>query len=251
MKWISLWMVISSIALGWTHVGNNIRGWKQAPVTFYLNPANCPISESELNEIVDAAILAWNGVTDSRLVVERARSSVSVSEFLAGNTTQLPIILCDTDFATQVGASGVHVIPAATFKTATDDKGNLIYSGILLNSASGAGANIAYLSKGQVELTLAHEMGHALGLGHSSQSEALMYYSLGSKQQALLTEDDLDGIVHIYPRNELGGGVMGCSAVKFPRNGEGPATHWPMLLLGLLFILGAMGWGRRASRFPF
>jgi len=207
--------------MGWTHVGNNIRGWKQNPVTFYVNASGCPISESELSEVVDRAISAWNGVGESSLVIQKAVTTNTVSQFLAGNSTQLPVVLCDTNFSSQVGASGVSVIPAATFKTDTDSEGNLSYSGILLNAQGGAAANIANLSRGQVELTLAHEMGHALGLGHSKQSEALMYYSLGSKEQAILTEDDIDGIIHIYPRNEFSGGILGCSAAKRPLGGKG------------------------------
>jgi hypothetical protein len=244
MKRILFLFVFCNLGFGWTHVGNNIRGWNSNPVTFYVNSANCPISDSELSRIVDAAIETWNGVTDSRLVVQRAQSTATVSDFLAGNVTQLPVILCDPDFATQVGSAGAAMIPAATFKTAADSSGYLTSSGVLLNAQPEAGANIAFLSTGQTELTLAHEIGHALGLGHSSQSESLMYFSLGSKVQALLTEDDIDGIVHIYPRNEFGGGVMGCSAVhsltKTGTTGFDPVN----VFLCLALILGSFGWGR-------
>jgi hypothetical protein len=247
MKLFLVFCGFCSLGFGWTHVGNNIRGWNAKPVTFYVDSANCPISESELYGIIDSAISTWNGVTDSSLVVQKAKSNVNitVTDFLAGNLTQLPVILCDPNFATQVGSSGSDVIPAATFKTAADSNGHLTYSGVLLNAQSGAGANIASLSNGQTELTLAHEMGHALGLGHSSQSESLMYYSLGSKVQPLLTEDDIDGIVHIYPRNEFAGGVMGCSSVHSLRGERGYETV--NLFLCLTIFLLSFGWGRYAS----
>lgn len=250
MKKLFLGLLFSSVAVSWTHVGNNIRGWKQNTVTFYVNSSGCSISESELNQIIDTALTTWNGVGESSLIVKRASSSATVSDFLAGNVTDLPVILCDTSFSTQVGASGAQVIPAATFKTETDSEGNLSYSGILLNSQSGASANIANLSVGQVELTLAHEMGHALGLGHSSQSEALMYYSLGSKQEAILTEDDINGIAHIYPRNEFSGGLMGCSAVKPGQSGLGQEFPWAFLVLVAVQFLAVLVWGRRFKPEP-
>lgn len=250
MKIIALIFTVSFSAFSWTHVGNNIHGWKQNPVTIYVNSQNCSLSESEINEIVDIAMMTWNGVGESSLVVKRAESSVTVADFLAGNVTELPVILCDPNFSTQVGASGANVIPAATFKTEADSEGNLSYSGILLNSQTGTGANVANLSRGQVELTLAHEIGHALGLGHSSQPEALMYYSLGSKEKAVLTEDDIDGLSHIYPRNEFSGGVLGCSAVKLQSPHSSSKFPWALaaLFAGQWLLIGF--WGRRIKPEP-
>ncbi len=239
MKTLAMFGFLSSIALGWTHVGNNIRGWNQSPVTFYVNYSNCPLSQAEMNEIIDVAINTWNGITDSNLEVKRAETSLSINAFLNGTATEVPVILCDPNFATQIGSPEVYVVPAATFLTRTDSNGNLNYSGILLNAQNGVDANIGNLSRGQVELTLAHEMGHALGLGHSSQPEALMYYSLGTKEQPVMTEDDIDGIVHIYPRNELSGGVLGCAAVKSEPLSPHSATSWKTLIpMMLLLILG-------------
>lgn len=244
MRSILFLSLLSSFAMGWTHVGNNIRGWKNRTVTVYVNASNCPISESQLNEIVDTAISVWNGVTDSSLVIKRGLSTASVGEFLAKSTTELPVILCDPNFSVQVGGASINVVPAATFSIDTDENGNINYSGILLNAESGAGANISLLTEGQVELTLAHEMGHALGLGHSSQKEALMYYSLGTKQQALLTEDDLDGIIQMYPRNEFTGGMMGCSSVYFSPTKQKSFLQYSGGVTCLLLWVLVFYWGR-------
>lgn len=247
MKMAFMFLGLCSLSFGWTHVGNNIRGWKKDTVTFYVNSSNCPLSEAEINDIVDVAIDVWNGVTDSKLVVNRSTTTTSVTEFLNGTATDLPIILCDPNFDSQIGSSAVNVVPAATFKTQVDSEGNLVYSGILLNAKSGAAANIGSLTRGQVELTLGHEIGHALGLGHTSIPEALMYYSLGSKERPILTEDDMDGIIHIYPRNELTGGMMGCASVKFNSNHKEPSSY-PGLALLILFGVTQIGLGRLISR---
>jgi predicted Zn-dependent protease len=42
-----------------------------------------------------------------------------------------------------------------------------------------------------------HELGHSLGLDHSSDFEAVMYPSY-SRSTGTLTQDDINGIQHIY-----------------------------------------------------
>lgn len=84
--------------------------------------------------------------------------------------------------------------------------------------------------------TIAHELGHAIGLGHSSVKEALMYYSTGTINKAL-HQDDIDGISYLYPNEKKIGGLGGaCGTVEdFPKsNGKGPKSF------GLSFLVGAM-----------
>ncbi|NXD84500.1 MMP8 collagenase, partial [Halcyon senegalensis] len=49
-------------------------------------------------------------------------------------------------------------------------------------------------------IVLAHELGHSLGLSHSSDPGALMYptYSYTAPNEFLLPQDDIDGIQAIY-----------------------------------------------------
>lgn len=47
----------------------------------------------------------------------------------------------------------------------------------------------AYTSIGALELTLLHEFGHALGLGHTKGPASVMYYALSAQQQGISRED--------------------------------------------------------------
>lgn len=241
MKILIFLFVLPSLVFAWTHVGSNIKGWNTNRVVFGVNTTNCVLSQSEMLDIIDRALAAWNGVHISGLEVARTTSTTTVASFIAGTATDTPVILCDPSFSAQ----GVdpNVIPGAAFRTSVNSAGNLIYGGVLLNAQVGTAAELSQLDSGTVALILAHEMGHALGLGHSSAPEALMYYSVSGKTRPLLTEDDMLGLAQLYPKNEFKSGQMGCAAIH-SSNPFRREQSIPSLTLVLAFILGVFGLGR-------
>ncbi len=106
---------------------------------------------------------------------------------------------------------------------------------------------------GQVDVlnTMVHELGHALGLDHSIEPHATMFFQaeLGETYKRDLTQDDVDGYCALYGR--LGTAsfelVMegpppvapppagGCSADRQTRSTSGPVLGW-LLLLGLAVL---------------
>ncbi len=56
------------------------------------------------------------------------------------------------------------------------------------------------LTEFDLESVVVHEMGHMLGLGHSAESEATMYYAVGpgDDRGRTLHQDDIDGICSLY-----------------------------------------------------
>jgi Matrixin len=229
---------------GWTLLAQGLQGWSTKTLTVYFSPQNCPLSESTITEAIDSALGVWNGVATTRISLQRANSdvSVTVADFLAETAAQTPTILCDPNFSTSVGDSA-DAVPAATMKLSGSP---LVYGGILLNAQAAGGANISQLSFNQLVITIAHELGHVLGLGHSSDSNALMYYSIGNKVQAVATLDDEDGITHLYPRDEFTGGPLGCGAVH-----RASIAWGDLASLGMTLMTGIVGcWLARNVRVP-
>lgn len=243
MKSILLLFFASSFAFSWTHVGSNILGWKEHKIVFHVNPTNCSLPESTLYDIIDQSLNAWNSLPTTDLELSRSStvSTTTYDQLDAGTATDVPVILCDTEM-TAHGMSG-DSIPASTIKILLNSAGNISYAGIVLNAESGAAANLRELTSGEVAVTLSHEIGHVLGLGHSSQSQALMYYSIDDKTKATITEDDMDGINHLYPRNELAAGQFGCAAVHATPNKKLGLLEFVLIVAG--FAIANIAAGRR------
>ena len=228
-------MILSCPVFSWTILSQGLRGWDTKALTVHVNSTDCPIPEAEVLAAVDAAIVLWNSVSSSSLTLSRSSvaSTTTAAQFLAGTATDVPLIVCDTAFGTSNPGVDVDGVPAATRTGVTNP---LNYAAILLNAEPGAGANIDELSNELLYLTLAHELGHALGLGHSSQASALMYYSISGKTVAFLSEDDRQGLTYLYPRNEFQGGAFGCASVH--RDGS-PLE--PIKGLAMTIVLAILG----------
>lgn len=210
---------------------SNIQGWSDPHVIFKINPTNCP---SNINDLIDNAMRVWNGVTTSKLLLTRGNDTATTfAELQAGTATDAPVIICDPNFVADIGGgsgiAGVGTVqPPATGK-------NISYGYLLINVQAGDSGNVLNADYNTTSVVLAHEIGHVLGLGHSPDINALMYYSVGEKTNLNLAQDDVDGISYLYPRNELGSDkALGCGALIL--SGPKPPTK-PLIYFFLLFII--------------
>jgi hypothetical protein len=245
---ISLSLFMANSASAFTlNGGSQLLGWATDELVFLVNATDCPIPENELLASIDKALAVWNTVPTSRLrLVRGGTTTLTPAEAMAGSAadgTPTPVIICDTDFSNSIGTDTDN-IPAAATPGATGIQ--VDYGYILLNAESGKAANIANLSRTVLEIVLAHEIGHILGLGHTANSNALMYYNASYKDFLSLAQDDMDGITYLYPREEPGGGgkAFGCATVAVSgqaskNNHNGPGNGGAAAETGMLFIIFA------------
>ncbi len=195
--------------------GYSFDAWQTESLNFDYNYTNCSIASDQIEAAIRAALEVWNGVPSSSLSVGLG-SSVSTTPAQAKGATGPgnPVIVCDPSFSATTGTDG-NFVPAAASITFANAGHHITNAVLYLNSETGKNANIANIDRTTLTVVMAHEIGHALGLGHSSDVNALMYYDASSKTQLSLSKDDTDGISYLYPRNELGGSPMlGCNSIK-------------------------------------
>ena len=185
--------------------------WHQAddgfhiPVDYQNIPAGLPGGgDSQLN----AAIGAWNAV-GSRLQLDRAATGAPAcpSQGFTGNG-RIGLYwndpcgeVSDGDAAT-FGVGGGYFTPGRQ-KTVNGVVFNEFLQGIAILNNVGPHLSAAACLQDAVT----HVLGHAVGLGHSTDGAAVMYPTLraGCASASSLASDDINGLRAIYPAAASGG----------------------------------------------
>lgn len=178
-------------------------GWDKTELTFDVNETSCSdlgISIADLNDSIDASIELWNSVPTSGLRLKRGAVVTST------DNANPPVIYCDATLAATAGGAGSVGVTVST--------GIPAVGSLKLNGGSSNAAYFGSLSADTRNVIVAHELGHVLGIGHSDQEAALMYYSTGVKGEMRLSQDDIDALTWLNPRDEPSDGVMGCATVQ-------------------------------------
>ena len=180
----------------------------------------------------------WNQVPSSGIQVERGdETDITIEQALNGPSPLTPTIHCVTNMSAL--EANPNVIPGFATGFAFDGKRHISYGVLVLNAQAGAAANIENMDEELVVDIMAHEIGHILGLGHTPDKTALMYYDASLREKASLSQDDVDGITYLYPRDELGEHTpMGCGTLPLTARGR-TASYFVLLVPLFLFAVHA------------
>lgn len=248
MKLILIAFFISSFSHAWTLNNNFGASFKNDKVKVYVDETTvCPtngLTVDELESLVKPAVDDfWNRVPTSALELKASGFSAATQSINNGRLCSPTDDACIAD-----GTTNGNLIPAVNdIIIACNDNnsnfggGNVLavtipnkFSGksiagavILINDVSNTFGN---LSRSDQISVIAHEIGHAIGLGHSKDDEALMYYRTVD-QRSRLGQDDVDGVSFLYP---VHGDAYGLCGTVTTTN---PPGNPPLFQMGIAFGL--------------
>jgi hypothetical protein len=198
----------------WTYIHPAHPRWFEPdtgqPVVFRVNPAGAP--NAQINNDITAAMNAWSTVPGCSM-----RMSVGANTDACGPDSSINTIIfngCDGRWsAGGGGCQGVLALGGLSWGGGVS--GTIVINGVtFVRGHSGfisfnpfAACNFG--NSCNVQEITTHELGHALGLGHSADNSATMAaFAHFDGRCASLRPDDITGITFIYPGQGGGGGPL-------------------------------------------
>lgn len=199
--------------------------------------SNAGITHAELlNEAFEAAEQYWNQVPTSRLRFIKGTTKAVDAYSIASQTsgaTQGEILLGCKD---EADFGSIGAIAVGGNLVAFPD-GSITKAWVSVDGS--ASSTYDSLTKTERLAVLAHEIGHAIGLGHS-EKDSLMYFSILSTREKL-SDDDMAAVSWLYPNRSDSFDVLGsCGTIATMGgggNGPGPFQFILTAFLGMLMVL--------------
>jgi hypothetical protein len=236
---IALFFISTSVN-AWTLISAGMKGFQATEVTINFANTSCSnaglTSDTLQSNTKEAIDIFWNKVSGGSLTlkmggltsinIDGQTSSAAVAANLAADNTIL--VGCNDDVS-----SFSNGFTGAVGSIACNSAG-VCRGAVIVNAHSSS--TLPTYSANELQTLLGHEIGHAIGLGHSSVEEAIMYYSLGGKTQEYLHQDDINGFTYLYPNKKKLGGLAGsCSSItNIDKPGGGLNSFLLLALLGFL-----------------
>jgi hypothetical protein len=217
--------VTVAVPPGWDENGvadDAVRGQGARPI----QPAEFTLEGLRWNQFLDPSVnnpspvhLDYNsageplGAISSLTAAETTWSSVSQSKFsfdaITGETSRCPSLVQQCpgpqtfDNHNDVGwlpISGCCTLGVTWYGTTIDEADTVLNSRFQWTTGSGSGFD--------VQTVFLHELGHTVGLGHSSVTGSVMEANYGGVSQSL-TVDDQRGVTYLYPKPNSTGDIRG------------------------------------------
>lgn len=179
--------------------------WKTACVSYSFQKdgtQDLPYEQTQL--AVNRAFAAWNNIDCGSGKASISFSPTDIVECKKSEYNKegrnLNVVLFQDDDWTYRGIDGTL---AKTSVTSNQETGEIYDADIEVNAAN---QELTITDKAEdvrfdLQAIMTHEVGHFLGIAHSSDPSATMYrsYDSGQTSQRFLTQDDRDALCEVYP----------------------------------------------------
>lgn len=200
-----------SVQPQFTFLGRGFR-WFEAdakiPLKYYFNLKDAPPGTSE-TEFTNS-LAAWTDVPTASITLQNS-GPIVLCGFVTDGFNTISFGDCRKQIDDPFNCQGILAIGgvtnASTQTTVINGKTffQILESDVVFNN----NFNCFFTSTSKVAEVMTHEIGHSIGMGHSSESsaepnpilkDATMYYKAHADGRgASLRQDDIDGVTFIYP----------------------------------------------------
>jgi len=184
--------------------------WMQAdagqPVRFFVNPSGSPVAGGGSAEIA-RAMAAWTNQSGAAIQLQVAGQTGSCG-IVFDNINTISFGDCLNQMDPPVGCAGIVALTAISWIQETKVIGGTTFNRLLeADTVFNDGMNCFLANSANLAEVACHELGHSIGLGHSTDPAAVMWATAhGGGRDATLGTDDRAGILAIYPASTGGGG---------------------------------------------
>jgi hypothetical protein len=227
-------------SFAWTLMYADARKYKTSTeISVYYDNQTCSnagLTASSIQSLTEEAVdTYWNSVATTSLKLNSksilntglgaSASSATALNYIANVSNNSILIICADNL------SSINTLAVGTMTCS----GDICAGAVLLNNKGGT--VLASADHATVVATLAHEIGHAVGIGHTSVKGALMYYDATGVTYKSLAQDDIDAVTYLYPNDKSLGGLGGaCGSVDFDHKNN--INFFTSMLLGLFLMIG-------------
>lgn len=242
--------IYSINSFAWTLMYSDARKYKTSTeISVYYDNQTCSnagLTASSIQSLTEEAVdTYWNSVATTSLKLNSktilntglgaSTSSANALNYIASVSNNSILVIC----ADNLSSNNTLAVGTMTCS------GDTCAGAVILNNKNGT--VLASADHETIVATLAHELGHAVGIGHTSVKGALMYYDATGVTYKSLAQDDIDAVTYLYPNDKSLGGLGGaCGSVDF--NDKKRRDFLLSLIMGLI-LLGSLNWLARKTRY--
>jgi hypothetical protein len=172
-------LFLSAPLFAWELLSPELQGWENRHILISIDDKNCDSERQKITLALKKVLEEWRNVLSGvRLEFSQTSSQAQLKLF------------CDRDFETYNMAVTRLVENAGVIQRADI---HLCFDERTSSHLVGAPADV-------IEYVLRHELGHALGLGHSQEATSVMFSHYYTGKNNRLSEDEKKAMDFLYPR---------------------------------------------------
>ena len=176
------------------------------PVVFFVNPDGAP--NPQIMDDISAAMNAWSSVPGSSIrIINGGAAEVCYPR----DSNSIVFSNCEGQFSPTPGCASAIALGGVSWDSSQTRviNGTTFVRAMMGHISFNPYSSCSFGDHCSVREIATHEMGHALGLGHSRISDATMFgVAHFDGRCASIRQDDIDAITFVYPASGGGNGPL-------------------------------------------